>query len=70
MHSHIPYEQEQPFAKYKDAKQLADEVTSDYWLNAAKAFVEAQVQRMPNKNQAKNVIMVSELKFKPRVIFS
>jgi hypothetical protein len=59
MHSHTPYEQK--FAKYRNPKQLADEMKSEYWLNNAKAFVEEQVKRMPNKNQAKNIIMVGVL---------
>lgn len=57
MHSHAPVEEK--FAKYRDSKLLADEVKSEYWLNNAKAFVEEQVKRMPNMNQAKNIIMVS-----------
>lgn len=57
MHSHTPYEPK--FAKFRSSKLLEDEVKSDYWLNNAKAFVEEQVKKMPNKNKAKNIIMVS-----------
>ena len=57
MHSHTPYEPK--FAKLRSSKLLDDEVKSDYWLDNAKAFVDEQVKRMPNKNKAKNIIMVS-----------
>jgi hypothetical protein len=61
MHSHEPVEEK--FAKYRDAKLLEDEVKSEYWLNNAKAFVEEQIKKMPNKNKAKNIIMVGSTKF-------
>lgn len=48
---------ENKYAKLLNGKALSDELTSEYWLNNAKAFVEAQVKITPNTKKAKNIIM-------------
>jgi len=46
------------YSKAANAKDInPEELTSDYWLNNAKAFVDEQLKKMPNKNKAKNIIM-------------
>lgn len=46
------------YSKAANAKDVSpDELKSEYWLENAKAFVEEQLKKMPNKNKAKNIIM-------------
>lgn len=33
-----------------------EELTSEYWLNSAKAFVEEQLKKTPNTKKAKNIL--------------
>lgn len=44
-------------AKLRNSKSLEDEIRSDFWINKAKAFVDEQVRKRPNKNKAKNIIL-------------
>lgn len=55
MHPDIP--ETEPIAKLRNGKSLDEERRTDYWMNKAKEFVDAQVRRQPNKNKAKNIIM-------------
>jgi hypothetical protein len=59
MHSHTPFEP--TLAKYRSSKMIDDEAKSEYWLEKAKAFVDEQLKKSPNMNQAKNIIMVKEI---------
>lgn len=49
---------ENKYAKLVNGKAInADELKSEYWLNLAKAFVDEQLKKEPNTNQAKNIIL-------------
>ena len=52
----LPENENTKFMK-KNPKVHQDEVTTAYWLNNAKSFVEQQAQRTPNTKKAKNIIM-------------
>lgn len=46
------------YSKAANAKAVSpDELKSEYWMDNAMAFVQEQLKKMPNKNQAKNIIM-------------
>jgi alkaline phosphatase len=47
----------QPTAKSSIKPLNEQELTKDYWMNNAKAFVEQQIKLQPNTNKARNVIM-------------
>lgn len=52
-----PEPTENKYARLINAKASPDELTSEYWLNLAKDVVTQQLQKQPNTNKAKNVIM-------------
>lgn len=56
MHPDLPV-RENKYAKLLNGKAIEGELTSEYWLNSAKAFVEEQLKKTPNTNRAKNIIM-------------
>ena len=56
MHPDLLYT-ENKYAKLTNGKAFEEELTSEYWLNKAKAFVEEQLKVTPNTKKAKNIIM-------------
>lgn len=54
MHPHI---HRQHSSKTEDFAFKQEELTSEYWMNNAKALVDEKVKRALNTNKARNVIM-------------